>query len=298
MTASLQVPWLGPQWLCLPGAKCLVIGSLGQRMPYRAIIIARSHNPHIPMISDPIFYLVAIPAVLLTGISKGGFGGVLGGVAVPLMAIAVSPRQAASIVLPLLCLTDIAGLRVYFGKWDRDLLKTLIPGSLVGIALGAITFGFFNESSIRLLIGVISVLFVISRSIPREAPDSGAVPSKITGSAMAAASGFTSFVAHAGGPPVMMYLLPQRLNKLTFLATINVFFLVTNAVKLVPYAWLGQFTSANLLASLTLAPLVPIGVYLGVWMQDRVSTLWFFRIAQGGLCVAGLQLIYQGATGQ
>lgn len=250
------------------------------------------------MISDPTFYLLAIPAILLVGISKGGFGGVLGGIAVPLMAIAISPRQAAGIVLPLLCLTDVVGLRFYFGKWDAQILRTLIPGALIGVALGALSFGMFNESTIRLLIGAISVLFVLSRAIGSRAAEGGAKPSRVAGAGMAAASGFTSFVAHAGGPPVMMYLLPQRLDKVTYLATINVFFLITNAVKLVPYAWLGQFTSANLLASLMLAPLVPLGVRLGVWLQQRVSTVWFFRIAQAGLLVTGLQLMWQGALGK
>ena len=249
------------------------------------------------MIADPVFYAVAIPAVLLIGISKGGFGGVLGGAAVPLMAIAVSPRQAAGIVLPLLCLTDVVGLRVYFGKWDAAILRTLIPGALLGVAAGALTFGWFNESAIRLLIGAISVLFVLLRALgPRQPEGEGgrAPPSRAAGAGMAAVSGFTSFVAHAGGPPVMMYLLPQKLDKVTFLATINVFFLITNALKLLPYAWLGQFTGPNLLASLTLAPLVPLGVALGVWLQSRVSSVWFFRIAQAGLVLTGLQLIYQG----
>lgn len=250
------------------------------------------------MISDPTFYLLAIPAILLVGISKGGFGGVLGGVAVPLMAIAISPRQAAGIVLPLLCLTDVVGLRFYFGKWDAQILRTLIPGALIGVALGALSFGMFNESTIRLLIGAISVLFVLSRAVGSLAAEGGAKPSRAAGAGMAAASGFTSFVAHAGGPPVMMYLLPQRLDKVTYLATINVFFLITNAVKLLPYAWLGQFTSANLLASLMLAPLVPLGVRLGVWLQQRVSTVWFFRIAQAGLLLTGLQLMWQGALGK
>jgi len=250
------------------------------------------------MITDPQFYLAAIPAILLTGISKGGFGGVLAGAAVPLMAIAIAPRQAAAIVLPLLCLTDVVGLRVYFGKWDAALLKTLIPGALAGVALGALTFGLFDEASIRLLIGLISVLFVLTRWLAKETPDNtAATPSTTAGRLMAALSGFTSFVAHAGGPPVMMYLLRQRLDKVRFLATINVFFLVTNAIKLAPYAWLGQFSGANLLASLTLAPLVPVGVHLGAWMQSRVNTVWFFRIAQIGLLATGLQLIYQGAGG-
>lgn len=250
------------------------------------------------MISDPVFYLVAIPAILLIGISKGGFGGALGGAAVPLMAIAVSPRQAAGIILPLLCFTDVVGLRVYFGKWDSAIVRTLIPGALIGVALGAMTFGLFDESTIRLLIGAITVLFVLQRLVAGKAAQQRAAPSQAAGAGMAAVSGFTSFVAHAGGPPVMMYLLPQKLDKITYLATINVFFLITNAVKLLPYAWLGQFTSANLLASLSLVPLVPLGVYLGVWLQDRVSTVWFFRIAQIGLFLTGLQLIYQGATGR
>lgn len=249
------------------------------------------------MISDPTFYALAIPAVLLIGISKGGFGGALGGTAVPLMALAVSPRQAASIVLPLLCLTDLVGLRVYFGKWDARILRTLLPGALLGVALGALSFGQFNESAIRLLIGAISVLFVASRWLAAKAAAPGAPPSRLAGACMAAVSGFTSFVAHAGGPPVMMYLLPQRLDKLAYLATINAFFLLTNAVKLLPYAWLGQFSGANLLASLSLAPLVPLGVALGVYLQERVSTVWFYRIAQIALLLTGLQLMYQGASG-
>ncbi|HAT31149.1 MAG TPA: hypothetical protein DCW29_09945 [Janthinobacterium sp.] len=250
------------------------------------------------MITDPLFYAVAIPAIVLIGISKGGFGGVLGGTAVPLMALAVSPRQAASIVLPLLCLTDLFGVRVYFGKWDAAILRTLIPGALAGVALGALSFGWLDESAVRLLIGAMSLLFVLSRWLMREAPPGAAPPSALAGACMAAVSGFTSFVAHAGGPPVMMYLLPRRLDKVRFLATINVFFLITNAVKLLPYAWLGQFTLPNLLASLTLAPLVPFGVWLGVWLQKRVGTVWFFRLAQGGLFLTGLQLMYQGASGR
>ncbi|RJF92710.1 sulfite exporter TauE/SafE family protein [Noviherbaspirillum saxi] len=244
------------------------------------------------MILDPVFYLVAIPAVLLTGVSKGGFGGALGGIAVPLMASVISPRQAAGILLPILCLTDLFGLRLYFGKWDRRLLSVLLPGALVGVTLGTLAFGIFNESSVRLLIGVISVLFVVWRwFLPLGTQI--AAPSRLNGVCMGGLSGFASFVAHAGGPPVMIYLLPQRLDKTTYIATMSFFFLTTNAIKLVPYASLGQLSNENLLASLALAPLVPIGMYLGNWLQKRVNHLWFYRIAQTALLVTGLQLIYQ-----
>jgi uncharacterized membrane protein YfcA len=235
--------------------------------------------------------------VILTGLSKGGFGGALGGTAVPLMAVAISPVQAASIMLPILCLADLFGLRLYFGKWDAANLKALIPGALIGVALGALTFGAFNEDAIRLLIGAITTLFVVIKWVQPAPTQTAAVPSMAKGTLLSAMSGFTSFVAHAGAPPIMMYLLPQRLDKTTYIATVNIFFLLTNAIKLVPYAWLGQFSSVNLLASLTLAPLVPLGVWLGYFLQEKISQVWFYRIAQAGLLLMGGQLIYQGATG-
>jgi uncharacterized membrane protein YfcA len=247
------------------------------------------------MITDPIFYLLAVPAVLLTGLSKGGFGGALGGVAVPLMAVAISPTQAAAIMLPILCFADIFGLRLYFRKWNTAILKAMIPGALTGVALGALTFGALNEDAIRMLIGAISVIFVLMKSLAAT-PAKPATPSMLKGMSLSAASGYTSFVAHAGGPPVMMYLLPQRLDKTTYVATVNIFFLLTNTVKLVPYAWLGQFSSANLIASAILAPLVPLGIWSGYWLKERVSQDMFYRIAQAGLLLTGLQLIYQGAA--
>jgi uncharacterized membrane protein YfcA len=246
------------------------------------------------MITDPIFYLLAIPAVFLTGLSKGGFGGALGGTAVPLMAIAISPTQAAAIMLPILCVADLFGLRLYFRKWNAAVLKVAIPGALTGVALGALTFGMLNDDAIRLLIGAIAVAFVLMKLL-MTAPVQAVVPSVFKGALLSAASGYTSFVAHAGGPPIMMYLLPQRMDKTTYVATVNIFFLLTNAVKLVPYAWLGQFSVANLLASAVLAPLVAVGVMGGYWLQERVSQDLFYKVAQAGLLITGLQLIYEGA---
>lgn len=246
------------------------------------------------MIVDPLFYLVAIPAVLLNSISKGGFGGALGGTAVPLMAIAISPRQAAGIMLPLLCLTDLVGVRSYFGKWDKAILKIIVPGALLGVAIGTLSFGALSESAIRLLIGSISVLFVMHNWLRLPAGNVVVQPSFVKGVFWASVSGFTSFIAHAGSPPLVMYLLPQRLDKTVFVATASLFFMLTNAIKVIPYAWLGQFSVANLLTSLVLAPLVPLGVWYGLWLQKRVNQFWFYRITQAGLLLIGAQLIYQG----
>ena len=243
--------------------------------------------------SDPLFYLVAVPAILLTGVSKGGFGSAIGGVGVPLMALAISPAQAAAILLPILCLMDLVGFRVYYGKWDWANLRILIPGGMVGIAVGALTFGLFDENSLRLLIGLVAVLFTLNNwiGVASHQVPSGRSVSK--GAFCSAASGYTSFVAHAGGPPLMIYMLPQRLDKITFVATANLFFMIVNAAKLVPYALLGQFSSSNLAVSLLLVPLAPVGVWLGVWLQNRVNHTWFYRISQAGLFLTGMQLIYQ-----
>lgn len=248
------------------------------------------------LITDPLFYALAIPAVLLTGISKGGFGGALAGAGVPIMALAISPVQAAAILLPVLCLMDFVGVRAYFGKWDAVNLRIMLPGALFGIVIGALTFGLLSDDTIRILIGGIAVVFTILNWLSVAARQQAAGPSAARGTLWSALSGLTSFIAHAGGPPAMIYLLPQHMDKVRFVATLSVFFTFVNAVKLVPYAWLGQLSSDNLATSLVLAPLVPLGVWMGIWLQNRVNHVWFYRISQGCLFATGLQLMYQGVV--
>lgn len=238
-------------------------------------------------------FLLGVPAVLLTGISKGGFGGALGGIAVPLLALMMPPTQAAAIMLPILCMADITGLRRFYGKWDLPNLKIMLPGALVGVLIGTLSFGLLSERLIGLLIGGIAIAFFLLNVLNAAAAQAPSSPGVAKGSLLSGIAGFTSFVAHAGGPPIMMYLLPQQLDKVRYVATVNVFFLLTNAVKLVPYALLGQFTATSLTASLALAPIVVLGVWLGIWLQSRVNHNWFYRIAWAGLLVTGVQLIVQ-----
>ncbi|TBU88303.1 sulfite exporter TauE/SafE family protein [Phytopseudomonas dryadis] len=235
--------------------------------------------------------LFAIPAIFLTGLSKGGFGGALGGIAVPLLALATSPKQAVAVMLPILCLADVVGLKAYFGKWDTANLRVMLPGALIGIGIGALTFELLNENLIGLLIGIIAISFVLMGLLKSDPAPRPLQPGR--GLLLSSMAGFTSFVAHAGGPPVMMHLLPQQLDKLRYVATINMFFLLTNALKLIPYTLLGQFTRDNLLLSLMLAPIVPIGVWTGLWLQSRINHTWFYRIARLGMLVAGVQLIWK-----
>ena len=243
------------------------------------------------------FYPVAVVAILLTGISKGGFGAA-GGVAVPLMSIFIAPPEAAGIMLPILCAMDLFGLHAYRSRWSRAHLWVLLPGALVGIALGAAAFGTLSVNAIRLVVGVIAVAFALNRwfalserlAARLAAGSVGRGP--VAGAFWGTLSGFTSTLAHAGGPPFAIYLLPQKLDKTLFVGTSVVFFLVVNYVKLVPYYFLGQLNGGNLAAALAFAPLAPLGIGLGVWLHRRVPERAFYQVSYALLFATGTKLVW------
>lgn len=248
------------------------------------------------MITDPWFYAAAVPAVLLFGIAKGGFGGGLGVLAVPLMALVVSPLQAAAVLLPILCLMDLVGLWAYRGRWIWPELRLLIPASMIGIALGTLSFGFMSAASVRIIVGIVAIVFTLHYAYSMRRKPDAALPHfpPAAGIAAGAAGGFTSFIAHSGGPPISMYLLRRPLDRTDFVATTVLLFAAINYVKLLPYGWLGQLSAENLLTSLVLAPLAPVGVYTGVWLHRRVSDRFFFRLMYALLFVVGCKLLYDG----
>jgi uncharacterized membrane protein YfcA len=248
------------------------------------------------LIDDPYFYLAAIPAVMIYGVAKGGFAGAFGFVVVPIMALVVSPLQAAAILLPILCIMDLFALWAFRGRWQWSELRLLIPSSLLGIAVGTLLFGYLSPDLIRFLLGAIAILFTVHSwwQKRRAADQAGTLFGPAVGVAAAATAGLTSFIAHAGGAPLSMYLLRRGLDRTAYVATATVFFAVVNYVKLLPYAWLGQFDSANLATSLVLAPLAPLGIRAGKWLHDRVSDRFFFSFAYVTLFLVGIKLIADG----
>ena len=248
------------------------------------------------MITDPVFYLCAIPAILIMGISKGGFGSGVGILATPLVALAVPMAQAAAIMLPILCVMDIVGLLAYRGRWLRENLRLLLAGGIAGVLLGAAAFNYVHEAMLRVGIGAFAIAFVAHRlmSAPEAQPRPHSTPHGLFWSAMA---GFSSTLIHAGGPPLNVYLLPRRLDKAVFVGTTVVFFAVINYVKLVPYAWLGLFDATNLTTSAVLAPLAPVGILLGVWLMKRIPQALFYRVCYVMLVVVGVKLVWDGISG-
>jgi uncharacterized membrane protein YfcA len=251
------------------------------------------------MLDTTLIYLIAGLAVLLLGISKGGLGGAFNVIAMPMLALVLDPRYAAALILPILCLFDVMALWTYWGKGHAHLVKIMLVGALLGIGIGTLSFKYLDADAIRLILGIISLLFGV-RSLYqywREASPVARTPPDWVGKLSGALAGFTSFVAHAGAPPVQMYLLPMRLHKTLLHSTMVLFFAAINYIKLIPYAWLGQLNSASLLESVTLLPFVPVGFYLGVWLHKRVSERSFYLISYLALIVMGLKLVYDGAAG-
>jgi uncharacterized membrane protein YfcA len=245
------------------------------------------------IVTDPWFWALAIPAVTLTGISKGGLGGA-GGVSTPLVALAIPPAQGAAIMLPVLCVMDIAGIQAYLGRWDKRIMRIIVPAGLLGCLVGTFTFRELNDNWIRILLGLIALGFLAYNFLPRAAPQRR--PSDTEGWFWSTLAGFTSFVSHTGSPPLLVYLLPQKLDKAVFVSTLLVFFAAMNYAKIVPYWWLGLLDFRNLATSLLLVPIGIAGTYLGVWLQTRINALWFYRIVHALLFFTGAKLLYDGIT--
>lgn len=244
-----------------------------------------------PLITDPFFYAVAIPAVLLMGISKSGFGAGLGALAVPVMALAVTVPQAAAILMPVLLLIDLLGLAAFRRDFDAKLLKFLIPLGLLGSAIGALLFKVLDAKVVAGVVGLFTLLFLGQRLLFPPKPDSVAPP-KWLGVILTVASGFTSFIAHAGGPPLNAYVIPMRLAPVTFAATMAVFYFFINLSKWIPYAWLGLLDGRNMATSVVLLPLAPLGVWLGVRIARRINQALFYRLIYLGMFLTGSKLLW------
>ena len=235
---------------------------------------------------------------MFAGVSKGGFGSGAAFAAASVLALVVEPGLALGIMLPLLMLIDVASLKPYWGKWSKPDVRLLMIGGVPGVALGAALYAVASADLLRLLIGAISVGFVLwQMSLARgwvriaryHMPDWAGYWFGMLG-------GFTTFISHAGGPPVAMFLLSRGISKTQYQATTVLLFWVLNIAKFVPYAFLGLFTAQTFLANLVLAPFALIGTWLGVRAHHLVSEKLFFGLTYVLLLLTGSKLILDGLT--
>lgn len=244
------------------------------------------------IITDPVFYLLAIPAVLALGLSKGGFAGV-GLLATPLISVYLNPLEAAALLLPILICQDIIAVWWYRHDWDAWNLKVLLPGALIGMGIGWLLATRVSDDAIRLMVGFIGIAFVADTWL-RKGPVEARKKTAASGVFWGGVSGFTSFLAQGGGPPFSVHVLPQLLPKLRLVGTTTIFFAIVNALKIGPYFALGQFSLESVATSVVLLPLAVITNFLGIWLVRVTPQHLFYRIAYVLVFLISLVLIWQG----
>jgi uncharacterized membrane protein YfcA len=248
------------------------------------------------IITDPLFYALAIPAVVALGLSKGGFAGV-GQMATPMLALVMPPLEAAAIMLPIMILQDATAVWVYRKDWNGRILAIVIPGAIAGITAGGLLAAHVSNAAVRVFIGVTTIAFVLynwigAQRIAQAAHQAGIAAGVFWG----ALSGFTSTIAQAGGPPYQMYVLSLKLPKMTFVGTSAIFFAVMNWLKVIPYLALGQFSTKGLGTSLVLVPLALATNQLGFWLVRRISQERFYQVTLIVMFLISLALVRSGVA--
>jgi uncharacterized membrane protein YfcA len=246
--------------------------------------------------TDPVMLWVGLAAVGLVGLSKGGLGGAFALMGVPVLSLVMPPVQAAALLLPLLLMMDAVGLWTWRGYFDRATLVSMLPAAAVGIGVGGLTAAVTPEALVRLIVGIVALAFV-ARSLRPARVGAARPPSRASAWFWGALAGFTSFVAHAGGPPYQVHTLPLRLDPRVYTGTAVIFFAVVNVVKVIPYAALGQLDGRTLLSALVLLPPAVVAVLIGAALVRRMKPGVFYPFMIAMVALVGLRLVYDGLRG-
>jgi uncharacterized protein len=201
--------------------------------------------------------------------------------------------EAAAILMPILFVMDVLGMAAFRKDFDLQLLKFLIPFGMLGIVIGALLFKILNAHTVAAMVGGFTLLFLAQRLLFPPKPGS-APPPRWVGALLTTTSGFTSFIAHAGGPPISAYVIPLNLSPIKYTATMAFFFFVVNLSKWIPYGMLGLLDIRNMATSLVLLPLAPVGVWVGVRLARRISQVLFYRFLYAGMFLTGVKLLWDG----
>jgi uncharacterized protein len=242
------------------------------------------------------FWVVAVVAAALTGMGKGGLP-IVGMLTVPLMSLVISPVVAAGLMLPVYVLSDMFGLYAYRKEFDRRVLLIACVSMTLGVGLGWATARVTPEWAVTVLVGVISVAFALNQLLRKPVVAEARAPDWGKGLFWCTIAGFTSFVSHTGGPPYQVFTLPLGMRKAVFAGTSTIAFAYINAVKLVPYFFLGQINLQSLEVAAWLMPVAAVSVFVGVWVVKVLPEKLFFRIITWSLLVIGVELIRKGWTG-
>jgi uncharacterized protein len=242
------------------------------------------------------FWICAVVASFLVGASKGGLQGV-GVLGVPVLALSTSPVVAAGILLPILVISDWYGLWMFRKNYDVRNIKIMVAAGCIGILIGWATASITSDDLVKFIVGVIGLSYFVDALLKRNRIIAAKPADLPRGFFWGTIAGFTSFVAHAGGPPYQMYVLPQKLDKMTYAGTAIIVFAIINMLKLPPYWMLGQINLTSLEVGAALSPIALIGALAGFHLTKRLPEKTFFKFVEVALFLLSLNLIYEGLHG-
>lgn len=241
----------------------------------------------------PLFPVVLFMVACLIGLSKGGFGGMLGTLATPLLALVAPADVAIGILLPILMVGDLFAIAFHWRRWDNRLVLLLIPGAVVGVTIGTL---FITNAPTELLqkgLGVVVLLFAVYKLLePRIMRRLTYIPRNWHGLAAGTVAGFSSALAHTGGPPITIYLLLQQTTPAVFIATSALFFGILNWIKVPYYAYAGLFDLRLMVQSLWVIPVVAVSVWVGKRLSLRFDPQRFEALIVWLLAISGLLLVF------
>jgi uncharacterized membrane protein YfcA len=240
------------------------------------------------------FYLMTALVGLLIGVSKGGLGGLMGALATPLMALVMPPQQVVGLLLPMLMFADVFAVASYWKRWNLRLVILMLPGAVIGVTVGTYFIKSAPTELLRNVLAVIVLIFAGYKMVEARLAVLKNYQSRDWHGWLAGTlAGFSSTLAHAGGPPVAIYLLMQKLPPIEFTASTVLFFTILNWVKVPYYAYAGLFDFERLLHVVWLLPVIPLGVWLGRWMVGKVNRIWFERVIVAALLLTAVMLLLE-----
>ncbi len=246
---------------------------------------------------DPATISLTLIGVFVIAFMKGGFGGGFAIVGIPLLALVMDPLTAGALLAPLFVVMDLFALRYWKPKtWSKPDLALLLPGLVAGIAMGTVLLNILDGRAVAIAIALITLGFsglwfmgggeVIVR--PRSAPKALAA---------GVGSGITTMVAHSGGPPLALYLLSLGLPKALYAGTTSIFFTLGNVIKMLPWLWVGGASSEIWSLMAISLPVIPIGVWLGWRLHEKLDQKQLYRLCYGLLVITALKLLWSGVAG-
>lgn len=249
------------------------------------------------MTIEPTTFCVAATGIFLIGFMKGAFGGGFAIIGIPLLALVMDPIEAGVMLAPLFVAMDVFALRYWKpATWSKPDLVVLLPGLVVGIGIGFFVLRDLDRHAVEIVMAIITLTF--AGLWVRGGAGVSVRPRSLAKALLAgSASGVTTMVAHSGGPPLAMYLLPLGLSKQIYAGTTSMFFTVGNLIKVGPWLAIGHFSQALLTMMLLGVPIAFAGVWTGWRLHQRLDQVQLYRACYALLFVTALKLLWDGVAG-